>query len=116
LLPSGIFASQPSYLYTSKNCSGTAYADTGIPSQPSLSSSLGGLPPLASVTSPRAGQTSNVVVTTATIIYPQPPYQQLPIFSKSFGDVCAANSKAFEAVVGIAGRKTITVVPPLRIQ
>ena len=113
LLPSGIFASQPSYLYTSKNCSGTTYADTGIPS---LSNSPGGLPPLASVTSPKAGQSSNVVVTTATIIYPQRPYQQLPIFSKSSGDVCVPNSKALEAVVGIAGKTTITVVPPLKIQ
>jgi hypothetical protein len=113
LVPSGIIAILPIYSYTSKNCSGTAYAFagsskfTGIP---------GGLPPEVQASSPEATQANAAIVTTATIIYPQKPYQKLPLFSHRIGNVCSSFSQAAEGIVGIAAKEIITVVPPLKIQ
>jgi hypothetical protein len=88
--------------YTSSDCSGTAYLD------------ISGLPAEAFLVSP----VQQTFVTSATIYYPAPPFQKLPISSVLFPTGCVKFNPPGISDVGVATADPtpLTVVPPLSIK
>ena len=89
------------FMYTSSNCSGTAYLDaTSIPINGYMVN----------------GVAISGVATTATLYYPATPYQSLLISSSNNGGACQVANPPFMVDAGVATTTPLTVVPPLSIQ
>jgi hypothetical protein len=94
------------FLYTSTDCSGTAYLQSDD------------VPPFAYFVNSAVPPISYTPVSTATIYYPRPPYKTMPIGSAfewgTNGAACLSHSG--QVNVGTVGKQKLTVIPPLSVQ